>query len=396
MAFQGLRTEQAEVELGFPSRTGKDPLEQLSVFPRSVVRLTANVHLHRSLPALESLRAVVLQVYGLDVPDMDRLALALVARTRTRTPELEVEIEVQYFSCDVGQSKIDKALRRSKLLSSHGHLVRKLLVDGAKCAVSLSQLPRLQEVSLRGYGPHPFPPCTAQRLTLDSCEPTSLPQSVEYLALTFCAKLDLDLVGEAVRELSIRFGQRDKRHEIARLITRLPALTSLKLISTALRCQDDYIVEALPLVMPRLESLELELLDLPRGVACPLLKRLICNARALWDASQLPVAPRLETVRLACNPCFDFDELRNFLRPAKDISLRVVGAFDVSVLPDGLEHLVLDTDASDLAAHAHAYAHKARFGRLQTLGLTDNADLTALRRAFPNTLVTRTTWWSER
>jgi hypothetical protein len=374
-----------------------------------VVRLEVSLNTPVRLPTLESLRQVLFTlVDSSNYSKMDKLASSLLATT----PDLDMEVSFHDAVGTMTSLRDEaKALFRSQALSQHGERVTKLSISAVGNLeivfnISLARLARLQEVTLGGlhrlYRLHDVPP-GLRRLRLESCEADCCEAQTllgQELALVHCPNSMLELVGEGVRDLSITMGSRNSKYHIAELIKRLPLLKSLALVNTRGDSSEYLIVKALALVMPRLESLQLSLLELPEGpVYCPDLKTLGGLVRF---PSQLPVAP-LRTVDLdlqlhmqGSESLFP-DTLRAWLRGTAcgnlTLSLRASAQFPrgwALAIPQTVEHLVLDSSVMGPIPTAELIDRAPWLENLKTLRIKANNDLQELRRAFPNTVVTRT------
>lgn len=230
-----------------------------------------------------------------DLPEMDRVAMSLLVAT----PNLE--FEVRYFARKnerLTPGEIEQAILQTRLFSDYSELVTKLRLDADRddCSLLLSRLVCLQELSLDRH---------------DGA--LALPRSVQSLRLRRCG--NLAIANQGVRALDINLAD----YQTMGLMQGITSLTITNMGNMGL--EGKRVTDMLAQAMPRLETLELLLVDLPPGrVHCPLMRKLVCS-NSVNEASQLPIAPRLETVELRCSQWFP--ELTDLLAPAKRVGLRI-------------------------------------------------------------------------
>lgn len=366
VAFDVLRADQPDLDLHNPALY-LDSFDQFSVRPRSIVRLHLNMRRPFCLPVLEGLREVVLYVIGQsDLLEIDQVATSLLSTT----PSLE--FDVRYFARQnerITRGEIQQALMRTSLFSNHLELVSKLHLDEDwdGCSLLLSRLVCLETLSLDRHS-----------------GALALTRSVQTLRLRRYAKLDLDLLTcEGVCELDISLGN---PQTVIRLLLGIQGLRSLAITNSRGRSPHLPLANALVQVMPRLVTLDLDCVDLPFGpVHCPRMTKLVCSNK-VYNASQLPIAPLLETAHLHCARWFS--GLRALLAPARKVVLRVL-AQPTSDMQFGerIEHLQLQVPSIEMSA-----PWLAGLCSLRTLllphSVTDD-QMAAFRRELPGTFVTK-------
>jgi hypothetical protein len=368
--FRGLVTKQAIVSSQQAQHLAHnvipaDLMDQLSVYPKSVVRLELDIRLGEKfrLPAvLESLRVLAFHMTAFSVETVDEVGLAILNQSPYIT------LELTYTGRPIWNQGVLVPMiwPRSKLVQDYGHRITQITVITCTFSTELERLGSLQHLkdSLCSLGEVRLP-ATVQNLSLLNCGGTDLfvgPTLLTGLVVDNCRRFDFACVNQTLRELTLKIASDDSRSSIAKLIRRLKALTSLTLHNESLRYQDQYISDALRDVIPRLESLTLVLLDLPFGlVFAPKLRTLEAGCR-VRDKSQLPFAPQLQCVSIGFSNMFvGQDEVGRFLRSAVTIVLRTGPDFPADILPDGVQNLRLGLHLDDLLGASTRLRH------LQTL-----------------------------
>jgi hypothetical protein len=372
------------------------PLEQfLSILPHAVRELRLFcIPVAMPFPDFTRLQTLGLHLTDMNLGRMDALGLRVMQACPKETA-LEITAET------------DSNVHRCLLLERYQSNVTKVSLRPGFRSVffsSFRRLDRLECVAIEGclaihVTPHNWDALSWQRLprlALAHCDISSLyflgsNNQLNSLSLDACPKLAINAaLAEwlpSLRELSLVIRRDDNRRFAADLLLLLPLLRVLHLDNLQLRFQDSYITDALIRVLPQLESLSLELIDLPRErVTAPFLRKLRAT---LYGREELDL-PSLESTDIALSYRFvgSSERVRDLLQRATHVKLQLFRPEQVSadVLPRGLRSLRL---VNRVSGSLQELAHLVGLETLELDSSYSQEEFLSIRRFLSNTVVKR-------